>query len=78
MPSTGTPASKTPGSQRGADASETLRGPPDSTMPAGRRSRISPIGVLNGRISEYTDNSRRRRAMSCVNCDPKSRTTMVW
>ena len=35
------------------------------------------IDVLNGTISEYTDSSRRRRAMSCVYCEPKSRTRMV-
>ena len=52
MPSTGTPASNTAVSHRGADASDTLRGPPDSTMPIGFRARISAIGVLNGRISE--------------------------
>src|SRR5437763_1000445 len=43
MPRTGTPASSTPGSQRGADASDTLRGPPDSTMPTGARARIPPL-----------------------------------
>jgi len=34
--------------------------------------------VLGGRISEKTDNSRSRRAINCVNCEPKSRTTIVW
>ena len=38
---------------------------------------IFSSGVSNGRISAYTDNSRRRRAISCVNCEPKSRTTIV-
>ena len=56
-----------PGSQRGAEASETLRGPPDSTIPIGFFARISASGVLNGRISEYTDSSRSRRAINCVN-----------
>ena len=36
----------TAGSQRGADASDTLRGPPESTIPTGLRARISSIGVL--------------------------------
>ena len=40
--------------------------------------RCVSIGVLNGMISEYTDSSRRRRAINCVYCDPKSRTRMVW
>ncbi len=35
----GTPASKTPASQCGAPASETLFGPPDRMMPTGARSR---------------------------------------
>ena len=58
-------------------ASETLFGPPDRMMPAGRCARIRSSGVSGGQISEYTESSRRRRAMSCVYCEPKSRTMMV-
>ena len=47
-------------------------------MPTGRLARISAIGVLKGTISEYTESSRKRRAINCVNCEPKSRTTIVW
>ena len=39
--------------------------PTGSARPGWRRA-ISAAGVLNGRISEYTDSSRRRRAISCV------------
>jgi len=65
------------GSHFGADVSDTLFGPPDKMMPTGFRARIFSIGVFGGHTSEYTDSSRRRRAISCVNCDPKSRTMMV-
>jgi hypothetical protein len=47
-------------------------------IPAGRRSRIFPIGVSGGQTSEYTDSSRSRLAMSCVYWEPKSRTMIVW
>ena len=66
MPSTGLPRSNSAGSHIGAPASETLLGPPDRMMPAGCRAQIVSAGVLGGQISEYTDSSRRRRAMSCV------------
>ena len=65
------------GSHFGAVASDTLLGPPDRMMPAGLRARISAIGVSGGHTSEYTDSSRRRRAINWVNCEPKSRTMMV-
>ena len=77
MPSTGLPRSNTAGSHFGAPASDTLFGPPDRMMPTGLRARIFSAGVSGGQISEYTDSSRRRRAISCVYCDPKSRTMMV-
>jgi len=38
---------------------------------------IRSAGVFGGQISAYTESSRNRRAMSCVYCDPKSRTMMV-
>jgi len=47
-----------------APGSSTLVGPPDRMMPTGRRRSMSAIGVSNGRISEYTDSSRSRRAIS--------------
>ena len=78
MPSTGQPTSYTAGSHRGAPASETLFGPPDRMIPAGVRARILSIGVSGGHTSEYTESSRRRLAISCVYCDPKSRTMIVW
>src|SRR5262245_32890727 len=70
--------SSTPISHVGAPWSDTLFGPPDRMIPAGDWSRIFCTGVSGGHTSEYTDNSRRRRAMSCVYWDPKSRTIMVW
>src|SRR4030095_12772511 len=78
MPSTGMPRSNTAPSHFGAPSSDTLLGPPDRISPTGFFSRRLASGVLNGTISEYTDNSRNRRAMSCVYCEPKSRTRMVW
>jgi hypothetical protein len=78
MPSTGVSSAKIAGSQRGAPASDTLFGPPDRITPTGARAAITAAGVSNGRISQYTDSSRRRRAMSWVYCEPKSRTMMVW
>src|SRR5205814_8038480 len=42
-------------------------------MPVGFHSRIQSTLRLGGWISEYTRASRTRRAISCVNCDPKSR-----
>src|SRR5215470_8159763 len=78
MPSTGIPRSKSPASHIGAPSSDTLLGPPERMIPTGSFSRSFSGEVLNGTISEYTDNSRRRRAMSCVYCEPKSRTRMVW
>jgi hypothetical protein len=44
--------SNTPSSQRGAPGSETLRGPPDKMIPAGRFSRIAPAGVVHGKTCE--------------------------
>jgi hypothetical protein len=46
-------------------------------IPTGARARISSAGAPGGQISEYTDSSRSRLAMSWVYCDPKSRTMMV-
>ena len=49
-------------------ASRTALSPPGhmAVIPTGWRFLISAIGVSNGRISEYTESSRRRLAMSCV------------
>src|SRR5206468_12465359 len=52
--------------------------PPDRMTPTACRARIRSAGVSGGQISEYTDSSRNRRAMSWVYCEPKSRTMMVW
>jgi hypothetical protein len=46
-------------------------------MPIGWRFAISDAGMLWGTISEYTESSRKRRAINWVYWDPKSRTTMV-
>src|ERR1700752_1519689 len=78
MPRTGIPRSKRAASHIGAPSSDTLLGPPERMSPMGFLSRNVDNDVLNGTISEYTDSSRRRRAMSCVYCEPKSRTRMVW
>src|ERR1044071_4352739 len=78
MPRTGVPSSNSSGAHLGAPVSDTLFGPPERMTPTGLFSRIFSIGVLNGTISEYTDSSRRRRAINCVYCEPKSRTRIVW
>ena len=56
--------------------SYTELGPPDSTMPTGSCARISSSVAVHGRIAENTCCSRMRRAISCVYCPPKSRTTI--
>src|SRR4029077_17674180 len=78
MPSTGVPRSNSSGAHFGAPASDTLLGPPDRMIPTGFFAPIVSMDVLNGTISEYTDSSRRRRAINCVYCEPKSSTRMVW
>src|SRR5262245_48411452 len=78
MPRTGTPTSKTAASHMGAPGSDTLFGPPERMMPAGRLAAIFAAATSGGQISEYTESSRSRLAMSCVYWDPKSRTMMVW
>jgi hypothetical protein len=72
MPSTGTPASNTAGSTRGAPSSYTLYGEPLRMMPLGVQSR-SAIFCVQGSISQYTLSSRQRRVMRCEYCEPKSR-----
>ena len=49
---------------------DTLLGPPERTIPFGRRPSISLRERSGLTISAYTPISRARRAMSCVNCDP--------
>src|SRR5712691_9492828 len=78
MPSTGVPSSNNSGAHFGAPASDTLLGPPERMIPTGFFSLSVSSGVLKGTISEYTDSSRRRRAINCVYCVPKSSTRMVW
>src|SRR5438874_11532742 len=46
-------------------------------MPFGFRASTSLSGAVQGSTTEKTLNSRMRRAMSWVYCDPKSRMTMV-
>src|SRR5260370_17682935 len=45
--------------------------------PAGSRRFNSDHGVVPGTSSQYTFASRTRRAMSWLNCEPKSRTSTV-
>src|SRR6187200_538019 len=74
MPSTGTPSSNRPGSTSGAPSSYTDAGPPESTMPAGRRAATLDAESPCGTISEYTWHSRILRAISCAYCAPRSTT----
>src|SRR5271170_2896965 len=76
MPSTGTPSCSTFGSHIGASLSYTELGPPDKTIPTGSSARISSSFAVHGKTAENTCCSRIRRAISCVYCPPKSRTTI--
>src|SRR5664280_1930342 len=77
MPSTGTPIASSAGSAAGASVSYTELGPPERIRPRGASARICSIGAVQGRTTEKTLNSRMRRAISWVYCEPKSRMTMV-
>ena len=39
-------------------------------MPRGDHDRTQSMERVGGWISQYTPDSRMRRAMSCVNCEP--------
>src|SRR4051812_22243733 len=82
MPRIGIPRSNTCFGMVGAPSSYTEDGPPDSTMPTGSIARSfessGSLASVYGWISQYTACSRIRRAISCVYCDPKSRTTTTW
>ena len=80
MPNTGTPASRMRVSSLGAPSSYTDDGPPERMMAAGRSARMASASRAELTISEYTDASRTRRAMSCAYCAPKSttRTFSCW
>src|SRR5215472_15625705 len=73
MPSIGTPAWNIACGARGEVPSVRLAGPPDRMMPRGRHAAIRSGSVLNGQISQYTPDSRSRRAISWVTWLPKSR-----
>src|SRR5882672_439721 len=77
MPSTGTPALSASGSTCGAPGSYTLAGPPLRISPTGARFFSSDQGVVPDTSSQYTFASRTRRAISWLNCEPKSRTRIV-
>src|SRR5260370_11589501 len=77
VPSRGTPADSASGSTGGAPGWYTLAGPPPRISPAGARFFSSDHGVVPGTSSQYTLASRTRRAISWLNCDPKSRTRIV-
>ena len=52
MPNTGTPASNSAGSVRGAPSAYTEDGPPDRMIARGRFASISATGIVCGTISE--------------------------
>jgi hypothetical protein len=70
MPSTGNRPSRMAFSIWGAPASYTLAGPPERITPTTPRSASSLAVTSCGKISQYTRDSRTRRAMSCVYWDP--------
>ena len=59
------PSSWTAGSNVGAPGSSTLDGPPERMIPEGAQAFTSSALRVGGWISQYTDASRTRRAMSC-------------
>src|SRR4030095_15384537 len=65
-----------PGSTLGAPGESTLDGPPERTIPRGFQARMRSRSQVCGWISQSTWCSRRRRAISCVYCAPKSRIRM--
>src|SRR5471032_305990 len=77
MPSTGTPRSKTTCGARGEPCSVTEFGPPDKMMPFGANSRMNASSTSYGWISEYTCDSRMRRAINWVTWEPKSRIRIL-
>src|SRR5260370_12288356 len=77
VPSRGTPADSASGSTGGARGSKTRGGPATRISPAGARFFRSDHGVVPGTSWQYTWASRTRRAISWLNCDPKSRTRIV-
>src|SRR5919204_627666 len=77
MPSTGSAPDNSRGSMLGAPASYTLAGPPERITPITFLERSSASVTSWERISQYTRDSRTRRAMSCVYWDPKSRIAIV-
>ena len=68
------PEPEDPRSTAGAPSSYTDAGPPDSTMPAGRREASSEGDRSWATISENTWHSRILRAISCAYCAPRSTT----
>src|SRR4051812_8105647 len=74
MPSTGTPSSKTAWGAR-AVCSSTVADAwlPERITPFGAKARIACASMSYGCSSQYTPDSRMRRAMSCVTWEPKSR-----
>src|SRR5713226_6332460 len=77
MPSTGKSPLMTRGSTLGAPSSYTLAGPPERITPITLRARSSSGVTSCGKISQYTRDSRTRRAISWVYCEPKSRIATV-
>jgi len=77
MPRIGTPASNTCCGARGEPASVVDSGPPDRMMPLAPKAAISAGSWSQAQISQYTPNSRMRRAMSWVYCAPKSRIRIL-
>src|SRR5690349_12454708 len=74
MPCTGTPSSSSSRGSGGAPSAYTEAGPPESTIPRGRRRSSSSSRTSCGSSSEDTPHSRVRRAISWAYSPPESRT----
>ena len=71
-----TPSSNTASLMRGLFSACTLSGPPDKIMPFAPKSVMRWVSISYGNISQNTPESRTRRAINWLYCEPKSRIKM--
>src|SRR6185503_14466657 len=77
MPSTGTPSSKTACGARAVSSSVTEAWLPERITPRGLNDRTKSASTSWGWSSQYTPDSRTRRAISWVTWEPKSRMRIL-
>src|SRR5258705_7886806 len=77
MPSTGTPCSKTACGARAVSSSVAEAWLPERMIPRGLNERTNCASTSWGCNSQYTPDSRTRRAISWVTWEPKSRMRIL-